>query len=178
MRLSTTLLFLACTIRLAAQQPSAPVADTCVLTPLLNPAAGADVFQLPDSLGTLQLGPGTVARPLGHNPHGREYVLEDSTVIEVWVTPEPATGSLMSTGPVTVSASTLCRTTIQSHRAVVSKVALTKPGGTTPSVYVGAASITLGSTSTINIAVTTATASSRDQALRLVTLLNLRARAH
>jgi hypothetical protein len=178
MRLVTILLILARAAQLAAQELSAPIADTCALTPFPNPGPSANAFQLPDSLGTVQLAPGTVAGPLGRNPHGREFILEDSTVIEVWVTPEPATASLMSTSPVTMSASTLCRTTIRGHPAIIAKVALTKPGGTTPSVYVGTASIILDSATAINLAVTTATASSRDNALRLVTSLNLRAHTH
>ena len=173
MRLTPILLLLAHATWLGAQQLY-PVADTCTLPPLPRPGPSWQSFDLPDSLGTVRLAPLTVAGPLGTNPHGRKFILEDSTVIEVWVTPEPVM-SFMSTGQVGQSAYASCRTTIGGKPAFVTRIALTKSGGTVPSVFVGLTNITMDSTQTINVAVTTATAASRDDALRLVTLLHFRA---
>src|SRR5688572_11953662 len=59
---------------------------------------GGTSFELPDSIGTIRLPPGTVSEPLGENPHGRKFIFEDSTVLEIWVTPEPAAGMAAAGG--------------------------------------------------------------------------------
>ena len=174
MRLALITLLVAHAAWLGAQQPVSPVAGTCAVDSTPVPTPSWPLFQLPDSLGTIPLPPGTVAGPLGNNPDGRQFILEDSTLIELWVTPEPV-GGLMASSQVRLSASTNCRATIGGRPTVINRLEFTKPGGTIPSAYVGIANIVLDSTHTINLTVTTATASSRDEALRFLTLLRIRA---
>src|ERR1041385_9086562 len=70
--------------------------DSCL--PVVEGMDGGTLFILPDSVGSLRVPPLTTEEPLGRNSHGRRLILEDSTIIHVWVTPQPAAGLSMS-GP-------------------------------------------------------------------------------
>ena len=118
-------------------------------------------LSLPDSVGYLRLPPLTTVEPLGHNPHGRHLVLEDSTVVDVWVTPYPA-GGLAAKGA-SSEEEAHCQTTIAGHSAFVSRVTLAFPNRARE--YLGVISVMLNDTASVNISVSTATAASRDGAL-------------
>ena len=122
-------------------------------------------FNLPHVVGTIRLPQGTVGQPLGNNPDGRKYILEDSTVLEVWLTPEPAAG-ISASGGMRGRAEGFCSTQVGKFDAIVSRAALAEPSG--DSVFVGMLNITLDQENALNIAVTTATRASRDQVLNRV----------
>ena len=130
-----------------------------------QPIVNGVEFDLPHVVGTIRLPHGTVGQPLGNNPDGRKYILEDSTVLEVWLTPEPAAGMAVSGGTKAGSAG-FCSTQMGKFAAIVSRAALAGPGG--DSVFVGMLNITLDREHALNVAVTTATRASRDQVLKRV----------
>ena len=122
-------------------------------------------FDLPHLVGTIRLPLGTVGQPLGNNPDGRKYILEDSTVLEVWLTPEAAAGMAASGGTAAGTAG-FCSARVGKFIAIVSRAALV--GRTGDSVFVGMLSITVDQEHALNVAVTTATRASRDQVLNRV----------
>jgi hypothetical protein len=130
-----------------------------------QPIANGVEFDLPHVVGTIRLPQGTVGQPLGNNPDGRKYILEDSTVLEVWLTPEPAAGMSVSGGTKAGSGG-FCSTQMGKFAAIVSRAALAGPSG--DSVFVGMLNITLDQEHALNVAVTTATRASRDQVLNRV----------
>jgi len=137
--------------------------SACLPTP--QPITNGASFDLPDLVGKIRLPPGTVEQPLGKNPDGRKYILEDSTVLEVWVTPEPAAGMSVSGGTRAGDAG-FCSARMGKFAAIVSRAALARPSG--DSVFVGMLNITLDQEHALNAAVTTATRASRDQVLNRV----------
>ncbi len=56
------------------------------------------VLRLARRAGTFQVPPLASIGLLGKNPDGKEIILEDSTVVNVWVTESPATGGMASGG--------------------------------------------------------------------------------
>jgi|SRR5213592_880155 len=127
--------------------------------------SGGMRLDLPSSVGTIRLPPGAVSEPLGSNPDGRKFILEDSTVLEIWVTPEPAVG-LAATGGTGAGPIGSCDTRIGRFAATVTRAALVAPSG--DSVFVGLLNITLDQQHALNVAVTTATGPSRDAVLNEV----------
>jgi hypothetical protein len=145
--------------------------DLGCLAPAQPMSAGTQ-FDLPDSVGRIRLPPRAVSEPLGSNPHGRKFILEDSTVLEIWVTPEPAVG-LAATGGTAAETVQSCDTRIGRFTATVTRAALGSPNQA--SVFVGLLNIILDQKHALNVAVTTATAPSRDAVLNEVpTFLQLR----
>ena len=119
-------------------------------------------FNLPHLVGTIRLPQGTSGQPIGYDPDARKYVLADSTVLEVWLTPEPAAGMSVS-GGTTGRAEGMCSTQLGKFPVIVSRAALAGPRG--DSMFVGMLNITLDQEDALNIAVTSATRASRDQVL-------------
>ncbi|SRR6266566_4367436 len=145
--------------------------DLSCLAPA-QPMSGGTQFDLPDSVGAIRLPPGAVSEPLGGNPDGRKFILEDSTVIEIWVTREPAAG-LAATGRGGAGTVRSCDTRMGRFAATVTRAALGSPNH--QSVFVGLINIVLDQEHALNIAVTTATGSSRDVVLNEVpTFIQLR----
>jgi|SRR6267154_3019625 len=143
--------------------------DTCL--PASAPSSQATLsFQLPDSLGTIHLWPGALREPLGTNPHGAKFVLEDSTVVEVWVT-EQSADWLSTSANVQTTGYRRCTTVRQGYPTSVVRVQFTKRDRAP--VYTGIVHIVLDDHHTLNLAVTTATATSRDDALGIVGWLDL-----
>ena len=137
-----------------------------------QPMSGGTQFALPDSLGTIRLPPGAVSEPLGSNPDGRKFILEDSTVLEIWVTPEPAAG-LAATGGTGTGTVRSCDTRLGRFAGTVTRASLGSPNHA--SVFVGLLNIILDQKHALNVAVTTATGPSRDAILNEVpTFLQLR----
>jgi hypothetical protein len=144
--------------------PRTPSGNSACL-PSTQPITNGVTFDLPDLVGSIRLSPGTVEQPLGKNPDGRKYILEDSTVLEVWVTPEPAAGMAVSGGAKAGDAG-FCSTQLGKFAAMVSRAALAGPSG--DSVFVGMINITVDQEHALNVAVTTATRASRDDVLTRV----------
>ncbi len=133
-----------------------------ICIPLAPAATVGTSVELPDSTGVIRLGPGTVVAPLGTNPHGRHFVLEDSTVIDVWVTPELADG-LAASGGMRARGMRRCDTRIGRYPATVTRIELWAPNRTP--VFVGIINFVLSADHVLNLALTTATADSRDMML-------------
>ena len=140
--------------------------------PPVQPAHDGTSFELPASAGAIRLPPGTVSEPLGANADGRKFILEDSTVLEIWVTPEPL-GGLSAVGVTSAGAVQTCDGRIGRFAVVVTRVAFAAPSG--DSVYLGMLNITLGSRRFLNIVATTANTESRDAIVKdLPSYLRLR----
>ncbi len=133
-----------------------------ICIPLALAATVGTSVELPDSIGVIRLGRGTVVSPLGTNPHGRHLVLEDSTVLDVWVTPQPA-GGLAASGGMRARGMRRCETRIGRYPATVTRVELWAPNRAP--VFVGIVNLVLSASQAVNLALTTATANSRDTML-------------
>ena len=123
------------------------------------------VLQLAYGAGDLRLAAGGRVGPLGSNDDGSQIVLEDSTVVEVWVTEYPAAG-LSTTQGIGLDSLRRVDTIIAGRPAMLSTVKLSPPSAT--ATYLGLGFITVDSVTAINFSVTTATPSSRDAALRFI----------
>jgi hypothetical protein len=128
-------------------------------------AREACVLQLAYGAGDLHLPAGTRVGPLGGNDDGSRIVLEDSTVVEVWVTEHPAAG-LSTMGGIGVDSLRQADTVIAGLPATLSTVKLLSPSSAPE--YLGLGFITVDSVTAINFSATTATATSRDAALRFI----------
>jgi len=137
--------------------------------------SGWNPVDLPDSLGSLLLPPNPTTDSLGPYAHGRHFILEDSTVVDVWVTPQPA-AALASIGGLRPKGVRNCQTLISGHPAFVARVELEAPGRA--SVFLGMLNITVDSSHALNLSVTTANAPSRDDMLRWLGTVRLRGRRH
>jgi hypothetical protein len=147
----------------AQRPPGAPVKTTCL--PHVRVTSGGTRINLPDSTGAIWLPPGTVAQPLGANPHARHLILEDSTVLDVWTTSLPAAG-VATTGGAEADSITYCASPIGGYLATVTRATLKSPNR--PSVFLGMLNIALDNEHAVNLAATTATAASRDGILSLI----------
>ena len=121
-------------------------------------------FNLPHLVGTIRLPEGTKGEPIGYDPDARKYILEDSTVLEVWLTPEPAAGMSVSGG--TGAFEGVCSTQMGKFAVIVSRGALAWPHR--DSAFVGMINITLDEENALNVAVTSGTRASRDRMLNRV----------
>jgi hypothetical protein len=134
---------------------------TCVRVAALD--TSMPPLKLPGSVATVRLPDrGTVK---GSLPTGWTLVLEDSTLIDLWVTPEPATGFASSTGARPVDFR-FCDIALDNHSATVTRVTLIMPGR--DSVFVGVLNVQLDPEHALNVSVSTATAESRDAMLGMV----------
>ena len=115
--------------------------------------------------GGLRLPAGALVTSLGSNPDGRHIVLEDSTVVEVWITEAPADG-LATTGGVGVDSTWRSDTTIAGLPATLTTFRLVSPSAAPE--YGGLGFVAVDSQTAINFSVSTATPSSRDGALRRI----------
>lgn len=104
--------------------------------------------------------------PLGKNPDGKEIILEDSTVVNVWVTESPASAGMASAGS-NVDSLRHAATVVARHQAevVTLKIRSSRTGAWH---YFGSASITVDLARAVNLLVQTDTPRSRDAALRLL----------
>ncbi len=125
-----------------------------------EPVADGVEFNLPHVIGTIRLPVGTVGGPLGANPDGRRYVLQDSTVLEVWLTDQPAAG-LAASGTMGADSIRSCDTQIGGFATTVTRAAFAGHRG--DSLFVGLINITMDSEQALNVAVTTANRGARDQ---------------
>ena len=121
------------------------------------------VIRLARGAGTLRLPPGTTVEPLGDNPGGRHFVLDDSTDVDVWVSEEPDDG-LAASGGMSTDSMHRADTTFGGFPATFVTVKLTHPKDAP--VYLGMFFVTLDSVRAVNVALSTTTPVSRDQALR------------
>ena len=137
--------------------------DSCL--PVVEGMDGGTPFILPDSVGSLRVPPLTTEEPLGRNSHGRRLILEDSTIIHVWVTPQPAAGLSMS-GPGRVEGVRNCETQVSGHLAIVSRFTVVPRA--TPREYMGMMNIVLDDSTSANFTISTATVASRDMMLGVV----------
>jgi len=126
----------------------------------------ACILQLARGAGTLEVPPLASIGALGKNPDGSEIVLEDSTVVEVWVTDSPVTGALASSGS-GIDSLWYADTAIAGRTAelITAKV---RPRHTGAWHYFGTASVTVHGEHAINMMVWTDTPGSRDVVLRLL----------
>jgi hypothetical protein len=152
-----------------AEARSRPAVDTTCLSRAL-PTPGWTQVNLPDSIGSLALPAGTVPQPLGKNPHGQHFVLEDSTVVEIWVTPEPV-ASFMTDGA-QLKVTHRCQALVSGLAATVTRLELGAPGHA--SEFVGLLSVVVDTNHAVNITVSTATMASRDEMLAIVARMQLR----
>lgn len=90
-------LFLIAVLALNTRALVAQLADPAPCEPgrILDRAC---LLQLARGAGALALPPLASIGALGKNPDGSKIVLEDSTVVEVWVTEPPVTGALAASG--------------------------------------------------------------------------------
>ena len=141
---------------------STPDASTCKR---YIPDSSSCMLQLARGAGTIAVPAGTSVQPLGRNPDGNQLVLEDSTVVDVWVSEEPDDGLAAAAG---THADSLVRvdTTIAQWPASLTTVKLVQSDA--PPVYIGMLVVTLDSLRTVNASVTTSTPDSRDEALRWI----------
>ena len=158
-------------IRPRENGPARTSPDSTCLAPV-QALDGWKAIILPDTSGSLRLPPNTRIEPLGTNSQGRHFVLADSAVIDAWVTPEPASG--FAAGGLALKASQNCQTVIATYPAAVARVELGSPGRA--SVFIGMLSVTLDSTRALNMTVRAATASARDDLLKRLGSVELRAR--
>jgi hypothetical protein len=124
----------------------------------------ACILQLARGAGALEVPPLARVGPLGKNPDGSEIVLEDSTVVEVWVTESPVTGALASSG--SGIDSLWHEDTAIAGRTADLLTAKVRPRRTGAWHYFGSASVTVDGEHAINLMVWTDTPSSRDAVLR------------
>lgn len=125
------------------------------------------VLELPRGAGSLRLPPASLVTPLGSNPDGRHIVLEDSTVVDVWITEDPADG-LATAGGASVDSIWRSDTTIAGLRATWTTFRLVSASAGPE--YVGLGFVIVDKVTAINFTVSTATPSSRDRALRLIAM--------
>jgi hypothetical protein len=146
---------------LTLQAPSGARGDTACLMHFWTDAEMVRVV-LPDSIATIRIPSGATRK--GKLPSGLTLILEDSTLIDVWLTPEPATG-FAATGSAHPVNFTFCDTTVRDRSATVTRVTLVMPGD---SSFVGILNVVIDKAHALNVAVTTATATSRDTVLGIV----------
>ena len=123
------------------------------------------VLELARGAGTVRLPPGSLVSPLGANPDGKHIVLEDSTVVDVWITEYPADGFTTS-GGVGIDSTWRFDTTIVGRPATFTTLRLRSPVAAPE--YVGLGFVTVDTVTAINFTVSTATPNSRDRALRAI----------
>ena len=123
------------------------------------------VLTLTRGAGSVRLPPGALVEPLGSNSDGKHIVLEDSTVVEIWVTEVPADG-LATTGGIGIDSTWRADTVIAGRPAAISTFRLVSPAREPE--YVGLGFITVNGETAINFSVSTATPPSRDNALRFI----------
>ncbi len=160
--------------RARAQRPRGSQADTTCLGHVAE-VPGWNPVDVPDSLGSLLLPPNPTTDSLGPYAHGRHLILEDSTVVDVWVTPQPP-AAMASSGGLRPKSVRNCQTLISGHPAFIARVELGAPGRA--SVFLGMLNITVDSSHALNLSVMTATASSRDDMLRWLGSVRLRGGRH
>lgn len=124
----------------------------------------ACTLQLARGAGALELPPLASIGPLGKNPDGSKIVLEDSTVVEVWVTESPVTGALASRGS-GIDSLSYADTAIAGRSAAL-VTARVRPIHMGASHYLGTASVMVDEEHAINMMVWTDTPQSRDAVLR------------
>jgi hypothetical protein len=124
----------------------------------------ACILQLARGAGALEVPPLASIGPLGKNPDGSEIVLEDSTVVEVWVTESPVTGALASSGS-GIDSLWHADTAIAGRTAEL-MTAKVRPRHAGAWHYFGTASVTVDGEHAINMMVWADTPSSRDAVLR------------
>lgn len=122
------------------------------------------ILQLARGAGALEVPPLASIGPLGKNPDGNEIVLEDSTVVEVWVTDSPVTGALASSGS-GIDSLWHADTAIAGRTAELI-TARVPPRHAGASHYFGTASVTVDREHAINMMVWTDSPRSRDAVLR------------
>ena len=141
-------------------------------TPVMPPcsdghvSAGGCALRLARRAGTLRLPPLASIGPLGRNPDGKEIILEDSTVVNVWVTESPASAGMASGGS-SVDSLRHAATVVARHQAEVVTLKIRSPR-TGHWHYLGSASIPVDAARAVNLLVQTDTPQSRDTALRLL----------
>jgi len=113
--------------------------------------------------GSIRLPPRTSIGPLGKNPNGKEFVLEDSTVMQVWVTDYPADGFAASGQRFRPDSMSRRDTTVAGRPAMLVTLKLVPSEGAP--TFVGSLFVTVDSARTINVTVSTATSASRDRTL-------------
>jgi hypothetical protein len=144
--------------------PLSAQASGKTVCPTKGVSAHGCVLRLARRAGTFQVPPLATIGPLGQNPDGREIILADSTVVNVWVTESPATGG-MATGGAGIDSLTHSATIVARHRAALETLEIRSPRSGARH-YVGSASITVDAERAVNFLVQTATPRSRDAALR------------
>lgn len=149
-------------VALVACESGPPSDPACSNDTILNTVC---VLELARGAGSLRLPPGSLVSPLGANPDGKHIVLEDSTVVEVWVTEYPADG-LATAGGVGIDSTRRSDTTIVGRPATLTTLRLLSPVAAPE--YVGLGFVTMDTVTAINFTVSTATPSSRDRALRSI----------
>jgi hypothetical protein len=102
-------------------------------------------------------------------------VLEDSTVVEIWVTPEPV-ASLMTSDGTNLKVTQRCQTMVSGLAATATRLELGAPGRT--SEFVGLLSVVVDTNHAVNVSVSTATLASRDEMLAIVARMHLRSGRH